>query len=67
MEGKSIKELLEHHTDNGAVRNNGGGYFNHDLFWSVMSPGGGGKPEGAFGAAINDAFGSYEEFKNQFA
>ena len=67
MEGKSIMELLEQHTDNGAVRNNGGGYFNHDLFWSVMSPDGGGNPKGEVAAAIDEAFGSYEEFKDQFA
>jgi Fe-Mn family superoxide dismutase len=67
MESKSILELLQHHTDNGAVRNNGGGYFNHDLFWSVMSPDGGGNPTGELGAAINEAFGSYDEFKDLFA
>ena len=67
MEGKAILELLQHHIDNGAVRNNGGGYFNHDLFWSVMSPDGGGNPTGELGAAINEAFGSYDEFKDVFA
>ena len=67
MEGKPILELLQHHIDNGAVRNNGGGYFNHDLFWSVMSPDGGGNPTGELGAAINETFGSYEEFKDVFA
>jgi len=67
MEGKSILELLQHHTDNAAVRNNGGGYFNHDLFWSVMSPNGGGNPHGELEGAINEAFGSYEAFKNLFA
>ena len=67
MEGKPILELLQHHIDNGAVRNNGGGYFNHDLFWSVMSPDGGGNPTGELGAAINEAFGSYDEFKDVFA
>lgn len=67
MEGKSILELLQHHTDNAAVRNNGGGYFNHDLFWSVMSPNGGGNPHGELEGAINEAFGSYEAFKDLFA
>ena len=67
MEGKSILELLQNHTDNAAVRNNGGGFFNHDLFWTVMSPNGGGNPEGALGDAINAAFGSYEAFKDAFA
>ena len=42
--GKSIEDLLANHTDNAAVRNNGGGFFNHSLFWSVMSPNGGGQP-----------------------
>ena len=67
MEGKSILELLQNHTDNGAVRNNGGGFFNHDLFWSVMSPNGGGNPHGELEEAINAAFGSFEEFKDVFA
>ena len=48
-----------------AVRNNGGGYANHKLFWSVMSPSGGGSPSGALGDAIDDAFGSFSAFKDQ--
>lgn len=48
-----------------AVRNNAGGYFNHSLFWSVMSPDGG-KPEGALLQALNESFGSLEAFKKQF-
>ncbi|TNE28984.1 MAG: superoxide dismutase [Bacteroidetes bacterium] len=67
MAGKSIEELLANHTDNTAVRNNGGGYYNHDLFWKVMSPNGGGAPTGAVAAAIDEAFGSYESFKDAFA
>jgi len=67
MEGKSILELLANHTDNAAVRNNGGGYYNHDLFWLVMSPNGGGNPTGELGDAINNAFGSFDAFKDQFA
>lgn len=67
MEGKSIEDLLANHTDNGAVRNNGGGFFNHSLFWSVMSPNGGGEPTGDLASAINGAFGSFEGFKEAFA
>ncbi len=48
-----------------AVRNNGGGYVNHDLFWKVMSPDGGGKPEGDLSDAISDAFGSFDAFKEK--
>jgi len=48
-----------------AVRNNGGGHLNHSLFWESMSPDGGGEPEGALADAINDAFGSFEDFKSQ--
>lgn len=50
-----------------AVRNNGGGHFNHTLFWSVMSPNGGGAPSGELAGAINSAFGSFEEFKKKFS
>jgi Fe-Mn family superoxide dismutase len=67
LEGKTIEDLCANHTDNGAVRNNGGGFFNHSLFWEVMSPNGGGEPTGALATAINDAFGSFEEFKNVFS
>jgi Fe-Mn family superoxide dismutase len=49
-----------------AVRNNGGGHYNHTLFWSVMSPNGGGTPTGELADAINAAFGSFEEFKTKF-
>ena len=52
---------------NAAVRNNGGGFYNHNLFWRVMSPTGGGKPTGDLAAAIDAAFGSFDEFKAQFA
>ncbi|MCH2136989.1 MAG: superoxide dismutase [Phycisphaerales bacterium] len=51
----------------GAVRNNGGGHFNHSLFWTSLSPNGGGAPEGEFAQAINDVFGSFDEFKAAFA
>ena len=67
MAGKSIEDLLADHSDNGAVRNNGGGYYNHNLFWEVMSPNGGGEPSGELADAINSAFGSLEEFKTAFS
>lgn len=51
----------------GAVRNNGGGHANHHFFWQILSPNGGGEPTGALAEAINKAFGSFEEFKSQFA
>ena len=50
----------------GAVRNNGGGHLNHSLFWESMSPDGGGVPSGALADALNDAFGSFDAFKEQF-
>jgi superoxide dismutase, Fe-Mn family len=67
MEGKSIEELLANHTDNAAVRNNGGGFYNHSLFWSVMSPNGGGQPSGELANAINTAYGSFDGFKEAFS
>ena len=50
-----------------AVRNNGGGYYNHNLFWSIMSPNGGGKPSGELAKAIDKQFGSFEAFKEKFS
>jgi len=50
-----------------AVRNNGGGYHNHSLFWDILTPGGGNEPTGVLAAAMNDAFGSFDDFKSQFA
>jgi Fe-Mn family superoxide dismutase len=50
-----------------AVRNNGGGYFNHELFWNVMSGNGGGQPDGKLADAINTEFGSFEKFKETFS
>ncbi len=68
LEGKSIEDILENlDMNNAAVRNNGGGFYNHDLFWLVMSPNGGGEPTGAVASAINDAFGSFEAFKDAFS
>ena len=67
MEGKSIEDLLANHTDSPAVRNNGGGFWNHALFWRLMSPNGGGEPTGAVADAINSAFGSFEQMKAEFS
>ena len=50
-----------------AVRNNGGGHYNHSLFWTIMGPNGGGAPTGALADAINTAFGNFDEFKTKFA
>ena len=62
-----IENLLVNHTSNNAIRNNGGGYFNHNLFWNSMSPNGGGKPSGDLGAAIDRDFGSYDAFVDAFS
>lgn len=68
LAGKSIEDILKNlDMNNAAVRNNGGGFYNHDLFWKVMSPNGGGQPTGALADAINSAFGSFEGFKDAFA
>jgi Fe-Mn family superoxide dismutase len=68
LEGKSIESILEKlDMDNKAVRNNGGGFYNHSLFWEILSPNGGGVPNGELGAAIDNAFGSFEAFKEQFS
>jgi Fe-Mn family superoxide dismutase len=68
LEGKSIEDILTNlDMNNGAVRNNGGGYYNHDLFWKVMSPNGGGNPTGAIAIAIDTAFGSFDAFKDEFS
>lgn len=50
-----------------AVRNNGGGHYNHSLFWTIMAPGGSKAPEGGLGNALNSTFGNFDEFKNKFA
>ena len=68
LEGKSIDSILENlNMNNKAVRNNGGGFFNHSLFWEVMSPNGGGAPNGELAEAINNAFGSFDAFKDVFS
>jgi Fe-Mn family superoxide dismutase len=68
LEGKSIEDILSGlDMNNAAVRNNGGGFYNHSLFWSILSPNGGGRPSGALSEAINDAFGSFDGFKDKFS
>lgn len=68
LEGKSIEEILANVSSAGAgVRNNGGGYYNHCLFWEVMSPNGGGEANGAVGEAITKTFGSFDAFKDAFS
>ena len=68
LESKSILDILKNlDMSNMAVRNNGGGFYNHDLFWKIMSPDGGGEPSGELAAAINAEFGSFEAFKDVFS
>ncbi len=62
----SIGDLLRNHSDIAAVRNNGGGWWNHCQFWEAMSPTGGGIPSGDLAAAIDSAFGSFEKFQSEF-
>lgn len=67
-EGKSLEELQKNAGSiSPAVRNNGGGHYNHSLFWTILSPNGGGQPSGALAEAINKAFGSFDKFKEEFA
>lgn len=72
LDSKSIEELISDlgsvpEDKRGAVRNNGGGHANHSLFWAVMSPNGGGEPDGELGDAINAKFGSFAAFKEAFS
>ncbi len=71
LKDKSVKKLLEDLDTipteiRTAVRNNGGGHYNHSLFWQIMSPQGGGQPEGELSSMINDTFGSLETFQEKF-
>ena len=71
LQGKSLDDLLKNlnavpEAVRTAVRNNGGGHWNHSMFWQIMSPNGGGKPTGKLADAINAAFGDFEKFKEQF-
>ena len=72
LAGTSLDELIRHLDEvpeavRAAVRNNGGGHYNHSLFWQTMKKGGGGVPKGALGSAIEKTFGSFEKFKTAFS
>ena len=67
MADKCIEEILTEHNDVPTVRNNGGGYWNHTLFWRILSPNGGGEPEGEIASVIDDSFGSFDAMKEEFA
>ena len=67
LEGQSIENICAAEELPAAVRNNGGGYFNHCLFWNIISPNGGGEPFEEVANAINNDFGSFDEFKNKFS
>lgn len=68
LEGQDIDAILRGcDMNNKALRNNAGGYYNHNLFWQVMGPNGGGTPEGALAEAIDQAFGSFDAFKETFS
>lgn len=68
MEGKTVENILINlDMKDKAVRNNGGGYYNHTLFWEIMSPDGGGRPEGELAKAIEREFGNFEAFKDKFS
>ncbi len=67
LEGKSIEELLKNVSSHStAVRNNGGGFYNHNLYWDVIAPGGAKQPEGELLNSINESFGSLENFQESF-
>lgn len=68
LASKSIEEIMQGISSaSAAVRNNGGGHYNHSLFWTILSPKGGGAPSGELAAAIDKKFGSFEKFKEEFA
>jgi Fe-Mn family superoxide dismutase len=68
LENQSLEEILKGiDSHSSAVRNNGGGHYNHTLFWEIMGPNGGGQAEGNLAAAINDKFGSFDSFKDEFS
>ena len=66
-ENKTLEELVKNAGSlSTAIRNNGGGHWNHSFFWEILSPNGGGQPEGKLADAINEAFGSFDEMKEKF-
>ena len=67
-EGKSIEDICKSlDLENKGLRNNGGGFYNHNLFWEIMGPNGGGEPSGEISESINSNFGSFENFKEEFS
>tara|TARA_B100001996_G_scaffold369741_1_gene343448 strand:+ start:291 stop:887 length:597 start_codon:yes stop_codon:yes gene_type:complete len=66
MSSLSIEDICKNHSENIAIRNNGGGHYNHSLFWKILSPDGGGNPNGKVKELIDSSFGSYENFKEKF-
>ena len=67
LAGKSIEEIIANVNGNAAVRNNGGGFYNHSLFWNIMSPNGGGQPSGDLATAIDTELGGFDAFKESFS
>lgn len=67
MDTQDLGEILANCVDQPVIRNNGGGFYNHNLFWTILSPTGGGEPGGDLGVAIDTAFGSFATFKEQFS
>ena len=67
LEGNTIEEICKSDNLSPAIRNNGGGYYNHCLFWELLSPNGGGNPDGAIADAIINQFGSFDNFKDEFS
>ena len=67
MENASIEEICKNHSENIAVRNNGGGHYNHSLFWNIISPNGGGDPHGKIAELINSTFNDFDSFKSKFS
>ena len=67
LEGKTIEEICKSDNLSAAAQNNGGGYYNHCLFWEILSPNGGGDPDGAIGEAITKQFDSFDNFKAEFS
>lgn len=67
MAGKSLEDLMKQHSDVPAVRNNGGGHYNHSMFWTLMSPNGGGLPTGELAKDLDATFQSFDAFKEAFA
>ncbi|XOD69040.1 MAG: superoxide dismutase [Flavobacteriales bacterium AspAUS03] len=67
LENQSIEDILKKSIGKSTIRNNGGGFYNHNLFWQILGPKKGGKPSGTLAKAIDEAFGSFEDFKKEFS